>query len=370
MERRIKMSNNIVKYLVKLTPVGKFFFGGDATFKVGTENSKDYDEAYSSYIIRSFKMPQQTSLLGMMRFLLLSNSDCFDRNKNQIKDVNDPKLSALIGEQSFAVNEAGDFGCISEIGPCFVMDKTDNAFFCAPMDADLLVDFKKPVDAVVNGENVKLPDITKKIKTNDDNHFSGKDYLPERFMAADGTLADKDLFIEDVRVGINRNYTGKTEKEAFYKQISYRLSEGYCFAFEVSVNGCIDLSHYNNQVVQLGADSSSFVFEAKPLSVDISYPATDKEKVVLLSDTYIAKPDAKYAFSITKTRPFRFLKTTNSADRSAYNVKYKSLRCEERYELFCAGSVFYFSNEEQRSKFCESISNTAEFVKIGYNRYY
>lgn len=370
MGRRIKMSNNIVKYLVKLTPVGKFFFGGDATFKVGTDKSEDYDDKYSSYIIRSFKMPQQTSLLGMMRFLLLSNSDCFDRNKNQIKDVNDPKLSELIGKQSFAVNEVGDFGYISEIGPCFIMDKTGKAFFRAPMDIDLQVDLKESVDAVVNGEKVKLPDITKKIKTNVDNHFSGKDYLPERFMAVDGTLADKNLFIEDVRVGINRNYTGKTEKEAFCKQISYRLDGGYSFAFEVSVNGCLDLSNYNNQVVQLGADSSSFAFEATPLSADISYPVTDKEKVVLLSDTYIAKPDAKYAFSITKTRPFRFLKTTNSADKSAYNVKYNLLRCAERYELFCAGSVFYFSSEEQRTEFCKLIGNAAEFVKIGYNRYY
>ena len=59
------------KYIVSLTPLGKYFFGGDMTFKVSDKN--DYNERYSSYVIQSGQFPQQTSLLGMMRFLLLSN---------------------------------------------------------------------------------------------------------------------------------------------------------------------------------------------------------------------------------------------------------------------------------------------------------
>ena len=39
------------KYIVSLTPLGKYFFGGDMTFKVSEKN--DYNERYSSYSIRS-----------------------------------------------------------------------------------------------------------------------------------------------------------------------------------------------------------------------------------------------------------------------------------------------------------------------------
>lgn len=69
------------KYLVKLMPLGKFFFGGDMTFKIGNKET-----AFSSYIIHSFTTPQQTSILGMMRFLILSNNDeAFNIKENRIK---------------------------------------------------------------------------------------------------------------------------------------------------------------------------------------------------------------------------------------------------------------------------------------------
>ena len=68
------------KYLVKLMPLGKFFFGGDMTFKVDNEETirevnssilkggnmafkvDDKETAFSSYIIHSFMTPQQTSI--------------------------------------------------------------------------------------------------------------------------------------------------------------------------------------------------------------------------------------------------------------------------------------------------------------------
>lgn len=362
----------IKKYLIKLKPLGKFFFGGDATFKVDSDKSEEYNEKFSSYILHSFKMPQQTSLLGMMRFLLLSNSPYFDRENNRIIDVNSEGLISLIGKESFSVGTPGDFGCIDKIGPCFIWN--GKPFFSAPMDADLLIDFNKTVKAKINGVEVLLPDITKRIEKEGDNHFSGKDCLPEKFMAVDGCEASKNLFVKDTRVGINKNYKGKTEKESFFKQVSYRLDDGYCFAFEISIDSSVDLMKYNSQIVQLGADSSSFVFEAELLPVDFTYPVNKDMKVVLLSDTYLDFSEFddsnKYSFSITRTRPFRFLRTYNSSDKKDYNVKYKSTRCNGRYELFCAGSVFYFTDEERKNKFCELIDKFTEFVKIGYNKYY
>ena len=93
------------RYLVKLTPIGKFFFGGDMRFGI---NGKE--EKFSSYIIESSKMPQQTSLLGMMRFLLLSkDKTLFDVKENCIKeDVSEESLKNLIGVSGFSVSENKD----------------------------------------------------------------------------------------------------------------------------------------------------------------------------------------------------------------------------------------------------------------------
>lgn len=52
-----------------------------------------------------------------------------------------------------------------------------------------------------------------------------------------------------------------------------------------------------------------------------------------------------------------------------YNVKYKSLRSSERYDLYESGSVFYFEDLEKMSKFCEVLDSCKEFVQIGYNKY-
>ena len=52
------------KYIITLTPTGKFFLGGDMTFALGGEDNKRFDEQFSSYIIKSNYLPQQTSLLG------------------------------------------------------------------------------------------------------------------------------------------------------------------------------------------------------------------------------------------------------------------------------------------------------------------
>ena len=104
------------KYQITLTPIDRFFFGGDMTFQVGKDEKDDFNERYSSYIIRSLMYPQQTSLLGMLRFLILRNAgeDVFKDGKI----VDKSKAKALIGGKSFSVNsghEENDFGMIKSL---------------------------------------------------------------------------------------------------------------------------------------------------------------------------------------------------------------------------------------------------------------
>ena len=262
------------KYLVKLMPLGKFFFGGDMTFKVG-----DKETAFSSYIIHSFMTPQQTSILGMMRFLILSNNaDAFNCKGNCIKNVD--KANELIGTQGFVVGSSehnpSNYQSIKNVGPCFIWETQKNkSFFRGAKDVDLQIGKEDMVYATINMMSVQLPKIDIK-KDGKMEPFTGKDYLPNYYISRDGErLQEKDIFMEDTRIGINKSYTGKTENNAFYKQVSYRLKKNFCFAFEVEVSDSIDLIAYNKQVVKLGADDSSFVFEAERVE-KVDYPVSWK----------------------------------------------------------------------------------------------
>lgn len=235
---------------------------------------------------------------------------------------------------------------------------------------DLYVYENKLIDATINAKQVRIPDIFK-IDEKDCHPFIGKDSLDNYYVSLDGEkLNESKIFKEDTRIGINKSYTGKTESEAFYKQVSYRLEENFCFAFEVEVVDSIDLTAYNKQVVKLGADDSSFVFEAERIE-KVDYPVSKEDlRVVLLSDTYL--PDiskCNLLFAITDVRPFRFLSMANSTNAQDYNVRYKSSRSAERYDLYQAGSVFYFENKSDKEAFCKLIDSYKRFKQIGYNQY-
>lgn len=358
------------KYLVTLTPTGKYFFGGDMRFSINGEK-----EEFSSYIIESIKMPQQTSLLGMMRFLLLSNSNLFDIAGNVIKGE-DEDVKNLIGAGSFAVTTDGKsntFGKIKSLGPCFVYNKDTKArYFRAAADSHFAtIDWENATTAIINGKKVTMPLLTLKDKNGNENPYTSKEYTENYFSTPFSQncelVKEDELFIKDRRIGIDKDYEGKSKTNALYKQISYRLKDGFCFAFETEVDDGVKLEEYK-ELVSLGADSSKFIFEAK-----IVTPQEVPQKgtaVVLLSDAYIPK-EAEYKFSINKMRTFRFLHTANSKDASYYRINGKTTATtSKRYELYEAGSVFYFEDEKAKKEFCKILESREDFNLIGYNKYY
>lgn len=378
MGKEIKMSK---LYFVKLKPMGKFFFGGDMRFEV---NGKE--EEFSSYIIESSMMPQQTSLLGMMRFLLLSNDEnLFDVKENVIKSGKMKAVSEKIGERSFSVNPDGamnSFGDILSLGPCCLYGNNECYYRASADDAFSSFGWTG-VKAMINGKEVEIPEL-KIMKENKEELYTGKVELSPCFKSFTTGEVEKEeewdengeaigLFIKDSRIGIDKDYDGKKKTKAFYKQISYRLKDGFCFAFEVEVNDGIKLEEFNGQIVKLGADASSFVFEAEETQPSVK---GNKEglSVVLLSDAYISKEDMETAnirFSINQIRPFRFLKTVNQEDASYYRINgKKTATCTERYELYQAGSVFYFKDDADRNTFVKVLESREDFNQIGYNKFY
>ena len=358
------------KYLITLKPLGKYFFGGDMTFPVGPDENSEFNEAFASYIIASNKFPQQTSLLGMMRYLLLTQTpEAFSQESNKI--INQSNAIKLIGKESFKVldghNQTNDFGQIKSLGPCFLKNSKE-ALLLAPKDYHFRVSFSKneSTTAFYNARALNLPEIE---------GYSAKDSYDILYIGLDSKTIYKedDIFQADSRIGINKNYKGRSESNGFYKQISYRLKDDFCFAFVVDCD--FDLKDLRNEIVSLGADGSRFSLSATTLGeneIELAYPegilknVASGYRVILLSDTLLGAADMKSVkFSISETIPFRFLCTNTEIQN--YSILGEAKRTNKKYYLYEIGSVFYFANKTDAETFEKLICNKKEFYQIGYN---
>lgn len=365
------------KYLVTLKPVDKFFFGGDMTFKVEKpsktkEEDRSSDERFSSYIIKSNTFPQQTSLLGMLRFLLLSDSDYFADGKI----INKDGASALIGSKSFEVSdERGQFGCIDELGACFLLNRSsggDVYYSFLPYASEYqMAEHDSPIQGYVNGKKLTIPKLE---------GYTAKDGYSERVIGSDKkVLPLSDIFVEDRRIGIARNIeNGKTDNSGLFKQISYRFNDfneenlriaDWHFAFYVTVADEYDLSKYSGWVVSVGGDNSNFVFRAVADVEDIRPDEFLNDKMVVLqSPSYLSADDMQgVKFFISDTIPFRFMRTSveNTVDYTLRAGYQRSCR----YELYAPGSVFYFDSSDVASEFGKALEKYKAFRQIGYNEY-
>lgn len=346
------MSN---RYLISLKPVGKFFFGGDMSFTVNGKKSE-----YSSYIIKSNKFPQQTSLLGMLRFLILRNdSSVFDTATQLITD----RVAAekLIGKSSFDPSGSGSsYGVINGISECFLQTKHNNQWtdlsFRYKVD-ELKLDIDRGVKAQINGKSVTVPSMK----------YDPKNGLGSCYAGVDGMAkTEEEIFVEDLCNGIERNITtGKTDNNALYKQVFYRLKPEFRFAFEADVD--MDITPYNGQMVSVGADNSQFVIGIEKSQRSAVRNGNGK-CVVLLSPSYITETDLEsVTFAISDTMPFKSM-ITRTESVGPYNKKSMKYGYCNKIILYTSGSLFYFKSNDEAKSFADKIRGHAVFNQIGYNQ--
>ena len=360
------------KYQITLTPVDKFFFGGDMSFQVGSNENDEFNSQYKSYIIQSSMFPQQTSLLGMLRFLILRNA-----GETVFKDgkiVDKERAKKLIGCRSFMVNESNDFKTIKGLGHVRIC-KTENGqasyLEFAPLFGEL--NFEQASIGAYNLHDMCIPSLTK-------DEYDAKKGIEARLTDGKAPIKFEDdenkncVFVKDRRVGINRDIkTGKVDDGALFKQISYRFNNdeniSYSFVFDAEIEGSIPFESYSGQIVSVGADNSQFVIGITRDVKENDAIRPYEKALWLLSPTFLTRAEAQTAkFAITRLMSFRFLKSEMDKVKS-YNVLSRELVRSERYELYAPGSVFYFENEEQKQAFVKLIESKKEFRQIGYNEY-
>ena len=107
-------------YLVTFRPLGDYSFGSDRRFSFVGKNNYSEDE-YAPYFIRTNRVPEQSTVFGMIRYLILFSNGIKLKQDFQYDGNTRNDIEALIGVKSFSLNGGvQDFGKLEKISPIFL----------------------------------------------------------------------------------------------------------------------------------------------------------------------------------------------------------------------------------------------------------
>lgn len=353
----------MAEYLIQLTPNDNFFFG----------TGKEFGRDNQNYFVVSGYFPQQTSLLGMLRYQLLCKADEKIFKNNKIQDKT--KASELIGKRSFTKGKKQKFGAIKSLSPVFLM-KGESKVFPLNREYQDNKDDKKDKKDKKKKPNWQMREISADFSLLD--NYEAKKGLPQLWSDGKNIYTIEDIFEERTQIGIKKNYEGKSEENAFYQQTYRTLKDDFSFAFYAD----IDTELQEKSLVVLGGERKTFIMKVKKQEQDLSFDyqaSKNAHKIVLLSDAYLENAESLCDFAITNTVDFRCLQAETNDKTKYYSIKQKNVT-EENYikegnlykskksELYARGSVFYFKNEDKMNEFADELKQS-EFYTIGYNHF-
>lgn len=380
-------------YRIDLVPLERFFFGGENTF--GADNSDNYS-------VRSIHFPQQTTLLGTLRYLLLQSNDLMDEN-GKVTDKDKEKI--LIGKEGFSTsNFKMGYGKIKKLFPVFISGPDGDYVVQSrefglnwiedeisgtktqglvplrfrPQKGQSFLAGNKNFIPFLEGLNAKtiFPDLLLNLSNKQIRYWDFGHALRGNPMNG--------IFIEEEQIGINK----KEKENGFYKQVGYRMLDGYGFSFYAEIEEEID--PIVNQPIKMGADQSWFnvsvarindndstcelFMNLKPCNI-FHYPNSSSSKIVLLSDTYIKRDffNEYIDFALADTYSFKYLQTNRPKSEGKYKNEKANFYMDkslQNFELLKKGSVLFVDYNQKADIMKKLTGNNdiaAAFHQIGYN---
>lgn len=124
----------MTEYLVTFKPLGDYSFGSDRRFSFVGKNNYSKDE-YAPYFIRTNSVPEQSTVFGMIRYLILVSNGIKLKQDFRYDDVTRDNMKALIGEKSFSLNGGvQDFGKLEKISPIFLRKNSEEIVIPNPFN--------------------------------------------------------------------------------------------------------------------------------------------------------------------------------------------------------------------------------------------
>lgn len=311
-----------MKYLVTLSPLEPFLFGGDNTFgKLG-------DEINGTYLVKSRQFPQQSAILGMLKKEIMTQNNLLTRQlKGEwVEPKNKQKAENLVGVEKFDIfsKSIQNFGKIKNISPMFFI-KNDEIFI-KKVDIDSF-DFE---DGVLKGYKTKID-------------------IYDNFI---NITTNEKLTSDKIFKPIEKTANKKGgEENSLFKKTSYLLNDNFKFAFYLDCD--CDLK---NSIITLGADRSSFKMEVKEDNSTLNYE-DKKAYLTLISDAYITLSlKDNCDFAITSEISYQNLQNQKHA------FKHNEFKKSDKVYLYEKGSVII-----NPSQALIDDLNNKNLQQIGYN---
>ncbi|MCL4517860.1 MAG: hypothetical protein M1587_01535, partial [Thaumarchaeota archaeon] len=249
-------------YLIELQPLSTFYFGSERNFEGG-----------QSYFARSLQFPQQTTLLGALRFKLLQSRDLLD-SSGQIVDYS--RAESLIGPNSFTADkcaEPKDYGVIKGLSHLFLM-RGDEIFCAGNLDYHCTFVRDEEGRSFIDGARRFIPALKGYDPKNPDR--------PRMVSSKGNSVLNDDIFLEVEQVGNRKakprflttaSRSPDDDEKGFYKQIFYRFAKPsmpgefpWRFAFLAMMEEADgdQLARYTSgqqHVTPIGGERSPFNFE-------------------------------------------------------------------------------------------------------------
>lgn len=372
-------------YHFRLDPLDQFFFGDERSFGAASN---------TNYYVQSRQWPQQTTVLGMLRFELLrryGHVTQIGQSSKLTPGSEGIAIPDLIGEESFKPQLAKqDFGQIKSLSPVW-LEYEGQPYVVAPLSQQIS---RQEVAESANYLSLKTKEpIALGSQFLDP---KGKPWLDKvgtyHALVPLGNEAGKafdldDIFLRREQVGIIKKDGQDRDSGGFYRQVRYRLAEGWSFAFEAEIEEPgSEPHHFSKQSashVTLGGEKQPFLLTAKGIAAmrDFS-PAqatTDLIEVHLLSDAFVADvpgllAGCQYAFTEDPI-DFRNVRTQVATTEQYHNLtgrdkasKAHRAAFSDLLQLIPRGSVFAV-NKAQYGALREALTTQANWQQIGYQAF-
>lgn len=363
------------QYVFKFTPMDSFMFSGETSVRTKDGKADDffehdnYKSRRQSFVVRTEKMPPQTTVMGAVRHYIV---------KNVADGIN------KIGCHSFnPASPSSEMGSIEKISAVGIMGTYNNkTMLCIPSPEDNLYS---------SGNSGAYQPMTKE-------EYNPKEYPRYGFFLYPMNINDKKQYV------INKNQAAEWQiTDKFFKTYTQplyhvpedgkpRSSEGNyhmqqrCKLMDAGVAGgesavlsdpgfCVfvsltdEIDNAPKMLLSLGGRDSMFMLSVEPSQVNVEGllptvgPRREQDyRVALISPARLPEEWLKsegMVQAFVSTRPLRCAVTVDD--------RYKLQLIKERLTFADIGSVFIFDSKDARDEFRKNLTDSALCV-CGFNQ--
>lgn len=355
------------KYLIRLTPLEPYFFGGENTFRIKEKNK---------YYISSLICPSAATIIGMLRYEILKQSGAL-RTDGKYTRAEKEKCNELVGESSYKVGQKNNFGKLKGITPVFLMNGED-AYIKTPLNHKANQTQYTPI--VLDDEPYETSD--GEIRVPKEGEFKAKDTVGEdSYFNIRNREINKHIF---KYVEKTSNAKAKNE-EAFFKKKFCMLSKGFSFAVVADIDEIESANDTSNigreksllfhtsgeepyhDICYMGREKSAFSIQVKAMDFDIENKiknalkgTVQQEFYYVFGDVFLKEPLKYSDFAMINTSPVRMLSSEIKEKEGSLKISCIS----EVYQVIKAGSIFY-ADDLSNSAYKESRFGFNKIIKIG-----